>query len=72
MKTKNYRTQTEYIDAELENIALITDRGERVGLYTKFKEKLISEARQYSGHYQGVGAACYEGRTKINRLIDLV
>ncbi len=72
MKGKNYRTQQEFINSELYRIGLISDRGKRVGQYYSLRDKLNAEARQWGGHYQGVGKACKEGCMKICQLVESV
>jgi len=66
---ENRSTQEEYIDKEIEKISLIESLGKRIGHYFDLIEKLEKKASQYGGHYQGVGAACYEGCIKIRKLI---
>jgi len=69
-KAKNYHTQVDYINDELERIALITDRGTRCGAYFTLQDFLKAEARQWGGHYMGVGKASMDGWLKIEKLID--
>jgi hypothetical protein len=69
-KAKNYHTQVKFINDELARLALITDRGTRCGEYYALQDFLRAEARQWGGHYMGIGKACSEGWLEIDKLID--